>query len=450
VRSIATFVVGLVDDEVQRARMLPSAEQVAMDTGMRAVRQNNCIACHVVDPGTVTFEDEHGDVHTVTAELLPFEDESTPPSQDFAKLNAEIERLEAEEVGLRILTPEPDIGAKFGDRVFVPRDKLLATKPSYGGNFVSLVTDYYFYGQELFDPEAAEEDAFYSVTADPDEEGRIQDVDGQFRAHFNEPYDKIRWTFAPPVLLNEGGKLQRPWFFSFLKDVIPLRHQIRVRMPSFHFADGEAEAIADYFALESVREWPILYARNLRLGLGLSIEELAAESKLDARILRGIESGNPADIQSNFSKLMAFGSGRSFRMVPPVDPNYETIETRGYAYLDQRAQELPGHFGIAESVVTESVNCYQCHYRLGAAPAADPIAWAPDLALTHERLREDWVLEWLRDPQSIYPGTSMPGNFAGDPPQYQDKYPNSNNEQQLGVVLEWLFNFDRVYMGAQN
>ena len=221
-------------------------------------------------------------------------------------------------------------------------------------------------------------------------------------------------------------------------------------MPTFRYDEGEAEAIADYFAQKSVREWPIRYARSLRLHLGLSIEELAAEVKLEERILRGIESGNPADIQASFPKLLALGGERSFVMHPPVDPDYETIETRGHAYLAQRAEELPGHFGIAESIVTDSVNCYQCHFRLGAAPAADPIAWAPDLALTHERLREDWVLEWLRDPQSIYPGTSMPGNFAGDPPQYQDKYPNSNNEQQLQVVLEWLFNFDRVYMGSQN
>jgi hypothetical protein len=42
----------------------------------------------------------------------------------------------------------------------------------------------------------------------------------------------------------------------------------------------------------------------------------------------------------------------------------------------------------------------------------------------------------------------MPANFAGDPPQYQAIYPNSTNDMQLGAVLEWLFNFDRVYLGS--
>jgi hypothetical protein len=42
----------------------------------------------------------------------------------------------------------------------------------------------------------------------------------------------------------------------------------------------------------------------------------------------------------------------------------------------------------------------------------------------------------------------MPANFAGDPPQYQDRYPNSTNDQQLKAVLEFLFNYDRFYMGS--
>ena len=51
VKALACFVVGLVDDEVQLAKMEPTPEQIAMDTGMRAVRQKNCMACHVVEPG---------------------------------------------------------------------------------------------------------------------------------------------------------------------------------------------------------------------------------------------------------------------------------------------------------------------------------------------------------------------------------------------------------------
>ena len=33
------------------------------------------------------------------------------------------------------------------------------------------------------------------------------------------------------------------------------------------------------------------------------------------------------------------------------------------------------------------------------------------MALTKERLQPEWVIEWLRDPQNIMPGTKMPAPY---------------------------------------
>ena len=452
VQALATFVVGLVDDEVQRADMVPTPDKLAMDTGKRAVRQKNCMACHQLEPGRATYEDEDGQVHTIAADLLPFEDSPTPPLFDLAIVRDDAEYFEVDEIGLRVLGPEPDIGMDVGDRVFVPVDKLIGLEPARGGDFVPVVTDYYYNGIELFDEEAEDEDEAYSnVTADPDGEYRVEDVDGQFRDHSGEPYDKIRWTFAPPVLWDEGDKINRDWFYRFLGDIVPLRHQIRTRMPSFHYDEGEKAAIADYFAHDAKQRWFQTYARRLRLHLAMTLDEMSESSGLDARILADIEQGNELAIKANFAKVFAFGTERGFAYHDPLDPAYEASRMRSTAYLEERGAEMPGHLQIGESIVTGAVNCYQCHFRLGQAPAADPIAWAPDLALSAERLREDWVLRWLTDPGRVYPGTAMPANFQGDPPQYQDLYPNSNNAEQLLVVLEWLYNFDRVELskGAQ-
>ena len=61
-------------------------------------------------------------------------------------------------------------------------------------------TDYYFHGVARHDPAATDPaEAVTQVTADPDGEGKVQDVDGVFRNYAEEPYDKVRWTFAPPV-----------------------------------------------------------------------------------------------------------------------------------------------------------------------------------------------------------------------------------------------------------
>jgi cytochrome c2/transcriptional regulator with XRE-family HTH domain len=449
VQTLSTFVVGLVDDEVQRAKMVPRPEQLAMDAGMRAARQKNCIACHVIDPGTATFEDEHGALRTITAELLPFEDKTQPPPHDLKAVLAQAEETSADEVGFRLLRSEPDVPGKVGEKFFIAKDKLKALHPANGGEFVRVITDYYFNGIELFDAQAANPDeAFSYVTADPEGTAAVEDVDGKFRDHSSEPYDKIRWTFAPPVLWNEGAKVQRPWFFSFLNDVVPLRQQLRVRMPSFHFYDGESEAIADYFAHKSAAEWPARFARSLRLYLGVPREDLAKQAGLDVVVLEGIENGSKPDTLAGLAKLQAFATAKGFQFPPAVRPAYEPVRVRASGYLSQREAEQPGHLQLGEQLVSSAVNCYQCHFRMGKPPPADPIAWGPDLMRAYERLREDWTLEWLRNPQGTYPGTSMPANFAGDPPQYQDVYPNSTNEQQLRVVLEWLFNFDRVSMGG--
>ncbi|GIW39752.1 MAG: hypothetical protein KatS3mg076_0329 [Candidatus Binatia bacterium] len=62
------------------------------------------------------------------------------------------------------------------------------------------------------------------------------------RLYENEP------NMAPPVLTGEGAKVQAEWLFAFLKEPVPIRPWLRVRMPTFHFSDEEATALVEYFA----------------------------------------------------------------------------------------------------------------------------------------------------------------------------------------------------------
>ena len=55
--------------------------------------------------------------------------------------------------------------------------------------------------------------------------------------------------------------------------------------------------------------------------------------------------------------------------------------------------------------------CNNCHFYGEVKPTQGPETWAPNLALTKERLRHDWVIEWLRNPQEIMPGTKMPAPY---------------------------------------
>ncbi len=480
VKKLSTFVLGLVDDEVQLAKMVPTAETASLDAGLRAIRQKNCMACHVVDPGTVTFKGEDGHEHTVEAELLAFESATMPPQmvslealETYIKSYEEENEEEIEEIGMRLLGPAPEFGAP-GETLFVERENLVAVHPPKGGKFVRHVTDYYFHGVETFDAEASDpEEAVSSVTADPDGEGKVQDVDGKFRNYTEEPYDKVRWTFAPPVLFNEGHKLQRDWFYEFLNDPMPLREQMRVRMPTFTYRPGEAGAIADSFAYKSRREWPSRFARAFRTALGLEldepdgervwprvlaekkgfdpvpIEEVAKAAELEPRALAGIERGSAGDAEAGLAKLMAYAESKKFHMSGPVNAAHERVARRSPTYLAARAKHANGSgdpVRLGETVGVKGPNCHQCHFHEGAPPDQKeaPISWGPDLARVRERLREDWTEEWLWNPAVTYPGTSMPANFLGDPPQYQQVYPNSSNNDQVQAVLDWLFNLDRL------
>jgi cytochrome c2 len=492
VHALATFVVGLVDDEVQHAKMVPTPQQQAKDNGLRAIRQKNCVACHVIEPAVVTYTDAKGVVQHIQAEATKLENDLVPPPMDggLAQLTKYLDQYgkdndeEVKEVPFRLLGPAPDVGAT-GDTVFVPRKDIQAIKPTKGGRFVRVVGDYYMRGVQTFDAKAANaDDAIVRVTADPDKEKKVQDVDGKFRAYSGEPYDKVRWTFAPPVLLGEGQKLQRDWFYAFLNDPMPLRQQMRVRMPSFHFYEGEAGAIADYFVQSARDQWASRYARTLRLVLGLelkpapdkeksakdlswptvwlrkqalkgmSIEAVAKGAGLEPRTVRGIEAGSRVDADAGLDKLRAFAEKQGFRMQGPVGSAYERVGRRAPSYLDSRKKQVSdarGVLALGHEVAIKGPNCYQCHFHNDQPPdqKESPIAWAPDLARAHERLREGWTEDWLWNPGLVYPGTSMPGNFQGDPPQYQQAYPNSTNADQVQVVLDWLFNLDRTVPAAQ-
>jgi cbb3-type cytochrome oxidase cytochrome c subunit len=443
VQAITTFVVGLVDDEVQRARMNPTPVEAAMDAGMRAVRQKNCVACHMIDPGQVTYVDDQGKQRTVAAELIPVGDSKTPPAHELAAVQRDAADFEVDEIGVRVLRTEPEIGKRTGDKLFIPVDKLVSLNKPNGGDFVRVVTDYYFNGIELFDPKAPNAEEAYSYVTAAEDGVSVFDVDGQARDRSVEPYDKVRWTYAPPVLWNEGHKVKRNWFVSFLGEVVPLREQIRVRMPSFRYTAGEASAIADYFAHKSVQEWPAEYARSLRSTAGKDLAALCKQAGLSPATWLAIENGSAADTAANFARVLSAGKSLGFTMEPAVNLSYEPNPLRSAAYLAARQAEFPKLFETAETIASKSVNCFQCHVRFGLRPAADPIAWAPDLGRVHERLREDWVHRWLVDPSRLYPGTAMPANFSADPPQYQDVYPKSSNEDQIRIVLDWLYNLDR-------
>ena len=88
----------------------------------------------------------------------------------------------------------------------------------------------------------------------------------------------------------------------------------------------------------------------------------------------------------------------------------------------------------------ELLRCQQCHV-LGEIPADQPTEnLAPDLRMASERLQADWILDWLRIPGTIQPGTRMPAFWPDHPESFYPQYEN-DAEAQIRAVRDHLLTF---------
>ena len=87
----------------------------------------------------------------------------------------------------------------------------------------------------------------------------------------------------------------------------------------------------------------------------------------------------------------------------------ENIKYRGDHPFDKYSTEF-----AAGAKLHEIGQCNSCHFYGEEFPTGDAPTWAPNLALTKERLNADWVTEWLRNPSKIMPGTKMPAPYVPD------------------------------------
>jgi mono/diheme cytochrome c family protein len=79
------------------------------------------------------------------------------------------------------------------------------------------------------------------------------------------------------------------------------------------------------------------------------------------------------------------------------------------------------------------LKCQQCHV-LGVIPKDQPTAnLAPDLRMTPERLRPEWILEWLKRPSDILPGTRMPAFWPDHPKSFYSQLGGSAEAQIIAI-----------------
>ncbi len=84
-------------------------------------------------------------------------------------------------------------------------------------------------------------------------------------------------------------------------------------------------------------------------------------------------------------------------------------------------------------------DCFSCHQQGEKKPEGPPEGWAPDLALARRRLRPEWMVKWITDPQKVQPGTKMPNFYPGGP----DDILGGDEKRQIQALVEFILSLGR-------
>ena len=107
--------------------------------------------------------------------------------------------------------------------------------------------------------------------------------------------------------------------------------------------------------------------------------------------------------------------------------------------LPQKANLTPQQKSTAQTLFNR-LQCLNCHSLSEKASPADnegSRGLAPSFAWTARRLRRDWIIEWLKDPQKLQPGTRMPG-FWPDGNSPAPDILGGNSQAQIELLADYL------------
>jgi cytochrome c2 len=100
-------------------------------------------------------------------------------------------------------------------------------------------------------------------------------------------------------------------------------------------------------------------------------------------------------------------------------------------------QKLKGNDLIQAKAMFAKLQCQKCHV-LGDKIPPDLNSAAPDLLKVHERLKPDWIVLWLKNPDDLMPGTRMPG-FWPQETSPVPQYFHGDSAKQREALRDYLF-----------
>jgi hypothetical protein len=125
---------------------------------------------------------------------------------------------------------------------------------------------------------------------------------------------------------------------------------------------------------------------------------------------------------------------------------FQALSQQPMPYIPEQVPTLTAkETDMARSLFSSAAApCLKCHAT--GDPQHDKIATAPNFLLAKERLKPDWVVRWITDPQAIAPGTSMPSGlfrqqnkqwvFAGPTPPSFQGYDKDHRKLLTDYILQ--------------
>ncbi|GMU35120.1 MAG: c-type cytochrome [Planctomycetia bacterium] len=285
--------------------------------------------------------------------------------------------------------------------------------------------------------------------------------------------------FRPPLLWGEGAKIQFDWLFNFLNNVEMLRPWLNVRMPSFYLTKEQATTLVEYFAglaqdesqmLASETAAIVKYMKEVHAPADNAPgsdswflqDKFAQQARTLSRYAVAKEQIRPFDLNTNETQPAAIAEA--------IGSTYDKIMLRSQFLAELFDVDFP--YADAESHMTDDerfkrgeeffydLKCLACHVAGDpSVPGTTTDIKAPNFALTYKRLRHEWVVKWLEDPQAIQPGANMPQIFpgttyhaqlGGDAQKEGEAKYGDTLEKQADILVDFLFNLgDRRYTAIQ-
>ncbi|HEX5037097.1 MAG TPA: c-type cytochrome [bacterium] len=118
-----------------------------------------------------------------------------------------------------------------------------------------------------------------------------------------------------------------------------------------------------------------------------------------------------------------------FSALDNVPPDFSTLPPK---------QPDPEMLAAGEKLASRDYfSCFSCHIQNGVNPPSAPEQWGPDLALAHERIRNGFIPEWVKDPQKFTPGVKMPAFLPADDAAPQDIL-GGNRQKQAEALRDYI------------